>query len=283
MKSPTTTQRTMWVCFFFLLPPICSPSVLAPANTRVTLRHGPVICFCYIDCTLSLSLSCPPFHLPISPPLLHFPFPIHHIHIFFSPWLSIIASAPYCNPSLFRLFSGLFFQSCFLSIIPPPTLSQVKRFLPCFSSNWRMRCMSWLHCCFIRKQLFALSLPPPSCFFSLSLSTSLPHYPAFFPPYLITLVFIYLPVCTALIDANWWMHGRCYKSPKWGTDNGCFLLLLLSENEKKERYHQAYGRRCDIFLNELGGCEKCSDDIITSDVCWWGCIVRLYLRSCAFK
>lgn len=97
---------------------------------------------------------------------------------------------------------------------PPSTLSQVQRFLPCFSSNWQMRCMSWLHCCFIRKQLLALSLPPLAFSLSLHLTTSLPLYSAFFPSYLIMLFFIYLPVCTALIDVNWWMHTLSYKAPQ---------------------------------------------------------------------
>lgn len=214
---------------FFLLPLICSPFILAPANTQVTLRHGPVISFFY--CTL-----CRLYHL-------HSPFPFSfsyspYSYLFFhSGFLSLLQPLAY-NPTLFSLFSRLFFQNCILSPIPPPTLSQVERFLPCFSSNWRMRCMSWLHCCFIRKQLFA-PFPSPLAFFSLS--TSLPHslstLYSFFPYSISSRLSSYISVSTALIDANWWMHGRCYKSPKWGTDNGCFLLLLLSENEKKERYH----------------------------------------------
>lgn len=168
------------------------------------------MCFSYT----APSLSCLPFHLLI--------FPVFFLFSFFS------------SPHSYLMFFTLNFSHCFglllqslpllpsspgflcsiLSVIPPPTLSQVKRFLPCFSSNWQMRCMSWLHCCFIRKQLFTLSLPPSSCVFSLHLTSSFPLYPALFPPYLITLFFVYLPVCAALIDVNWWMRGRSYKSPQ---------------------------------------------------------------------
>lgn len=159
--------------------------------------------------------SCPPFYLLVFAPLLHFPFPIHHIHIFFPPWLSIIVPYPYSN------VAGLSFLSSAVSVIPPPTLSQVKRFLPCFSSNWRMRCMSWLHCCFIRKQLFTLSIPPPSCFFSSSLRHSLCTL-QFFPSYLSMLFFVYRSVCTARIDVNWSLHRNRYSSPKWDTYNLAF-------------------------------------------------------------
>lgn len=151
--------------FFPLLPLICSPSILAPTNTRVTLRHGPVISFCY--CTL-----CRPYHLRFPFPFSFSYSPYSYLFFWHPGFLSLLQPLAY-NPTLFFLFSGLFFQNSILSTIPPPTLSQVERFLPCFSSNWRMRCMSWLHCCFIRKQLFAL-LPSPLLLFS-SLFTSLPH------------------------------------------------------------------------------------------------------------
>ncbi len=154
-------------CAVFLLP-ICSPSILAPANTGHTQTWASNMVLLHSALSLSLVLSFTSF------PSFSFSYSPHSCLMFSASRFFVIALAYYCSPSLFCLFPGLFFPCSFLSVIPPPSLSQVKRFLPCFSSNWQMRCMSWLHCCFIRKQLFTLSLPPPSCFFPLSPPPSLP-------------------------------------------------------------------------------------------------------------
>lgn len=150
MKSPTTTQRTMWVCFFFFFPLAYLPRFhFSPRKHTGHTQTWDVICFCYTAPSLSLVL---PFtsssSLLSSISLFLF---ATFMPCFFHPGFLSLPQPFCCNPSLFCLLSRLFFQSSFLSVIPPPTPSQVKRFLPCFSSNWQMRCMSWLHCCFIRK------------------------------------------------------------------------------------------------------------------------------------
>lgn len=135
--------------------------------------------------TLSLLSFLSPPHLPYSPPF-SFSYSPHSYLIFplfiffFSPTLYYCLSLFTAMPPSFASSPSFFFPCSFLSVIPPPTLSQVKRFLPCFSSNWQMRCMSWLHCCFIRKQLFtlSLSLPTPHPLAFLSLSLPPPHHPA---------------------------------------------------------------------------------------------------------
>lgn len=61
----------------------------------------------------------------------------------------------------------------------------------------------------------SLSLHPPSPLLILSPPhASLPRYPALFPPYLITLFSVHLPVCGVLVDVNWWTRCRSYKSPQ---------------------------------------------------------------------
>lgn len=140
-------------------------------------------------------------HIPSSPSF----YSCKNHHIFtptFSYRLSSVLQPPVC------CFLELFFPCSYLSVIPPSSLSQVKRSLPCFSSNWQMRCMSWLGSCFIRKQLFAPFLPPP-------LPLSPPHYlgPSL-PCFRSSVSHLFLPVSTALIDVNWQMHGRSYKSPQ---------------------------------------------------------------------
>lgn len=166
MKLPTTTQRTMWACFF---PSACflffyfSHCKTHRSHSDVGKQYGFAT---QHPLSLVLPFTSSSFLLASIFLLLFTAF----ISCFFR-LAFFITIAFYCNPSLFCLFSRLFFPCSFLSIIPPPTFSQVKRFLPCFSSNWRMRCMSWLRCCFIRKQLFTLPLPPPLLF-----SLSPPHY-----------------------------------------------------------------------------------------------------------
>lgn len=163
----------MWVCFSspstyllsFHLSPCKHTGHTQTWASNMVLLHG----------TLSLLSSLSPSHLPS----LSFSFSYSpHSCLFFPLSVSILPQPFSAIPPLMPLLFRLFFLCSFLSFIPPPTLSQVKRFLPCFSSNWQMRCMSWLHCCFIRKQLFAHSLPPPlasSLFTSLPLCLSTPH------------------------------------------------------------------------------------------------------------
>lgn len=90
------------------------------------------------------------------------PFPFApHIYFFYPQFFTICLSI-FC-PS-FTSYSGFSSRAAFsLSSFLP--LSQVKRSLPCFLSNWQMRCMSWLRRCFIRKQVFTI-LPyhPIVCF-----------------------------------------------------------------------------------------------------------------------
>lgn len=158
------------------------------------------MCFCY-------TASPPHLHCLIFPHLPHFtPAKITTFVSVFTPAfsyrLSSVLQPPVC------CFLELFFPCSYLSVIPPSSLSQVKRSLPCFSSNWQMRCMSWQGSCFIRKQLFAPFLPPP-------LPLSPPHYlgPSL-PCFRSSVSHLFLPVSTALIDVNWQMHGRSYKSPQ---------------------------------------------------------------------
>ena len=145
--------------------------------------------------------------------------------------------------------------------------------------------MSWLHCCFIRKQLFTLSLllppslPPfPSPAFFPSPSPSPPHYlssllhPAL-PPYLVMLfssyIFLTVPHSHWCKLAN--ARGRSYKSPTRGhRQSGCHLPLLLpSENDKEWTTTTTTKSRISLsissaivhflfffFSNELGGCEN---------------------------
>lgn len=70
-----------------------------------------------------------------------------------------------------------FFSRAAFSLSSFLLLSQVKRSLPCFLSNWQMRCMSWLRCCFIRKQVFTI-LPyyPIVCFEFYFFFVSTPHW-----------------------------------------------------------------------------------------------------------
>lgn len=65
MKLPTTTQRTMWVCFSSLLIFALLP-FWPPANTRLSPRHWLVICFYYTGRNLSLVSSLSPPYLPSS-------------------------------------------------------------------------------------------------------------------------------------------------------------------------------------------------------------------------
>lgn len=166
MKSPTTTQRTMWVHPFFFFPPqIHPPSSVAPTNIHGSHRHSLLLCLCY-----PASLSCPPFHPLIFPPLLHFPSPIHHIHVFFSPWLSVplpFAAIPPCFASSPGFSSSV--ASSLSSLLPP--FLRWRGF--CHVSPLIDRWDVWAgytvallgsNC----SRSLSLSLPPSSCFLSLS-------------------------------------------------------------------------------------------------------------------
>lgn len=168
MKSPTTTQRTMWVGFFLL--PFCSPPIYAAANTKVKLGHGPVIWYRWP------SVPCPPVHLLSLPPLFHFSSSIQHIHALFIPLsVYIIASAFYCSPSLLCLFSRLFIPCSFLSVIPLPTLSQVKRFQPCSALIDRWDVWAGYTAALLGSNCSHTLSLPPHAFSSLPPSISLPH------------------------------------------------------------------------------------------------------------
>lgn len=144
------------------------------------------------------------------------------------------------------------------SFSPPPSF-QVKRFLPRFPPNWRMRCMSWLHCCFIRKRLFVRSLPPPLLFFfpcSHSTLSSFLHI-SFSP-------LSYLACSTFLLNVNWWKY---VVNEEFSHLRGHLLFPLKWEGGHMDNDTKS--------LNKLGRCEKWS--IITSVVSWSWCIVRLFL------
>lgn len=114
MKSPTTTQRTMWVGFFLL--PFCSPPIYAAANTKVKLGHGPVIWYRWP------SVPCPPVHPLSLPPLFHFSSSIQHIHALFIPLsVYIIASAFTAVPPSSASSPGFSFRvaSSPSSLFPP--------------------------------------------------------------------------------------------------------------------------------------------------------------------
>lgn len=178
--------------------------------------------------------------------------------------LSITSSAFYCSfPPLFFLclFFGIFFPCSFHSVIPPPTLSQVKRSLPCFSSNWQMRCMSWLCCCFIRKQLFTLSLPPPSCFFSLSFFLSIPHYLAPALPCILLSIshHAFLHISPCLCRAHWCKLANSTAGVinlhKRKRQSACLLLRLPSKDDKKEKQNKTSSSKTvnkAIFLKTSG-------------------------------
>lgn len=165
--------------------------------------------------TLSL---CPPFHLFIFPPLFHFPFPIHHIHVLFFftvafyYCLSLLLQSP---PPLFCLSPGFSARvaSSPSSLLPPFLRWRGFCHVSPLIDRWDVWA-GYTVALLGSNCSHSLSLPPLVFSLSLHFTPSLPLYPAFFPPYLIMLFFIYLPVCTALIDVNWCMHGRSYKSPQ---------------------------------------------------------------------
>lgn len=184
-----------------------------PANSQVTLGHGPVIWLCYTAPSLSVLPFTSSSSLLSSIFLFLF---TTFMSYFFLPWLSIIASAFYCNPPpLFCLSPGFSARvaSSPSSLLPPFLRWRGFCHVSPLIDRWDVWA-GYTVALLGSNCSHSLSLPPLVFSLSLHFTTSLPLYPAFFPPYLIMLFFIYLPVCTALIDVNWCMHGRSYKSPQ---------------------------------------------------------------------